>query len=496
MNTLAIFLPTNAIFFALAFIAIVLLLYSLFLLEKTHYILYGLLVWFPFETFIMLNTPPEYLGGIRYVPEVLLYGLLAGAWIRYVRRSGKWLPKQPLNQWFFLFLLVAAVSLVLNWYSAFTWALGLRQLLRFASVVFIVLFLQYDREQIKRLAYVALGVFGIQILIGLLQFAARGALDRFLFFSESIAVGSVAQLGGIEQFWTPGSRIFATMGRYDRLGSFLALILTFLFPWLYALRDQRHKLWYSVGMLGGALALVLTFSRASWLGAIAGIAVIGIYLMRDKRVVMVGSILGVLLVGYLASFAVASENISSIVEKPTQSLQERVFEAFSLRAWQESYDGAGRIFFIINTPRIVVKHAPLFGVGPGNYGGGVAAALSNTRVYEELSLPFGVQNVYGQIDNSWMSIWGEYGTVGLLIWIGVFATVIRVAYRLMRESKDQFVVSFAQGSIGATIAVMVFGFFGPYFEFRSLMFYYWLGAGVLMYLWYQRTHAGNFLHKY
>ena len=124
--------------------------------------------------------------------------------------------------------------------------------------------------------------------------------------------------------------------------------------------------------------------------------------------------------------------------------------------------------------------SPLWGVGPGNYGGGAAAALLNTEVYNRLRLPFGIQDIYGQIDNSWFSIWGEFGTSGLIFWAGMFVMIIKTAKNIYKNSNDGFARLWSAGMISATVGIMVLGFFGPYFEFRSLMFYYWTGVGVLL----------------
>jgi O-antigen ligase len=266
-----------------------------------------------------------------------------------------------------------------------------------------------------------------------------------------------------------------------------------LFPLYFYISKQRQKIWYAAAMIIGLGTLYLTSSRASWIAAIVGMFVIGVVVKRDRRVMIAGAVvLGCALI-YLIGFAVVKQNISSITEKPTQSFGERVFEAVSLRAWRESYDGYGRIFFIINTPRMVIREFPFFGVGPGRYGGGVAAALLMTDVYDRLHLPFGIQNIYGQIDNNWMSIWGETGTFGLLVWIGMFVSVMHMAWYVIQKTESREEKMIAEGVLGFTAGLICMGFFGPYFEFRALMFYYWTIAGIVMLYWYREKHRGNIL---
>lgn len=456
--------------YLLACLSLVAALVLLWQLNKAHYIIYFLLIWFPFESLLLRFVPIEFVGYAKYLPEVLLYLLLLISYVGFVKREKKFIPDTPINKWLLLFLGVSLISLLLNWYSPWIWVLGLRQILRFVAVFFAIKCLDLNKEIINKILQLILIIFVIEIALALVQYLSGGRLDRYLFPPPTMDVGNTAALGEVEQFWVPGSRVFATFGRYDRLGSWLALGLVMLFPWLYTVKDKMKKFWLEILFGAGALTLLLTMSRASWIGAFFGIFAIAWFVKKDKRLLKIaGALVGVLIV-YLIGFAIVHGNVMSITDSPNQTLAERVFESFSIKAWQTSYEGFGRIFFIINTPKVVVLSAPLFGVGPGNFGGGVAASLLNTRVYERLHLPFGIQNVYGQIDNSLFALWAEFGTLGLIGWLLIFACLIRG----LEENELSI------GIFGVSIAILLMGFFGPYYEFRPLMFYFWTLAGVAL----------------
>src|SRR3989339_65382 len=493
IDTMLAYLPNNFIgLFLLCCIFVLGFLFT-FTIRKSEWIIYGLLVWFPLESLVLMYTPIDYFAYVKYIPEVIMYGLVGGSLISFVRRKKKLLPRQPLNAWFIGFVLVACLSLIVNWYSPWIWAFGLRQILRFVLMLFVILWIQYDKEILKNMVMIGGTMMVVEIVFGLIQYVSGGYLDQYLFSTRTVMVGNAALLGGLEQFWTTGSRVFATMGRYDQLGSFVALGLVMFFPWIFTRDKSTRKIWYMVAGFAGLVVLFLTSSRASWIAAFVGIAVIGLALRRDRRVAVgLGIFVSIVLI-YLVGFALVKTNVTSVTEKPTQSFGERVFEAFSFQAWRDSYDGYGRIFFIINTPRLVVSQYPLFGVGPGQYGGGVAAALLHTDMYDRLHLPFGIQNIYGQIDNNWMSIWGEVGTVGLFIWIMIFVTVIKMSLVVREKTDSDFEHVIAEGLVGLTAGVMCIGFFGPYFEFRTLMFYYWTIVGIVALCWYREKHKGNIL---
>lgn len=487
-------------FFPLAMFSAILFLFFLliFSTQKSHYIIYGLLLWYPLENFIFNYVPIDLFVFFKYFPELILYITLIISWILYVRRTGKFFPSTPLNLPLALFILASIVSLIINHYSPTIWILGLRQLLRFVAVFLIVVLEDYDDDIVKQLLIGAGAMMAFEAMLGLMQYLAGGRLDKYLFFSGAFGVAR-DYLGDLPQFWAPGTRVFGTLGRYDQLGSFLLLGLVLLLSWIYILPKEKLSLKkWRTWILGlaflGVSALLLTSSRASWIGFLGAVLFLGWIFMRDKRVIKLFGILAAVGALYLGIFAVTYEgNILNITDKPKTSLGERVVEIFSPASLRNGYNGYGRVFFIINTPLKVVRYSPLFGVGLGNYGGGVAASLNNTRVYDMLNLPFGIQNFYGQIDNNWMAIWGESGTVGLILWIWILFSVAKTSEKVSLKSKEKLGVFLGRALLGITVGVAILGCFGPYFEFRSLMFYFWLLAG-LMFLYYRRhKNDWNFL---
>ena len=111
----------------------------LFVIQRSEYVLYFLLVWFPVETVVLKYAPIEYYSVLKYLPEVLIYGLFVGSCILYIFKKGKLWVKNPLNMWLVGIVTVAFVSLMVNQYSPSIWLLGLRQTLRYVLVFFVVL---------------------------------------------------------------------------------------------------------------------------------------------------------------------------------------------------------------------------------------------------------------------------------------------------------------------------------------------------------------------
>ncbi len=495
MSLILAYLPANFFSLFLAGLILVLAVFLLLQMKKMEYLIIILLLWFPFESVVLRFTPINYYAFVKYFPEAILYLAFFLSWLRYFFKEKKLIPSNPLNIWLGLFLVISLISFLLNEYRSWIYALGLRQVLRFVVIYYLVLIENFDRKTMKNLFRLIMIMVFVEAVLGVVQYLFGGALDKYLFFSQSVNVGGGALLGEIEQFWAPGKRVFATMGRYDRLGSFLAFGLVMTFPLVYKLKNIDKNFWFYFFLIIAGVGLILSSSRASWIGAAVGIFIAGVLVVKDRRIWAFFVASFITLIFYFFGFAFATSNAFQITEKTNMSFQERVFEAFSWRSWQNSYEGYGRIFFIINTPLKVVAKYPLFGVGLGNYGGGVAAAMLNDSFYNRVELPFGVANVYGQVDNSWMSIWGESGTLGLFCWLAFFIVLFRSGLKLYQNGKDGLAHTLGLGFCGLAPAIMVIGFFGPYLEFRALMFYFWLSAGLMMNVYIKDTNYKPTIYK-
>ena len=424
----------------------------------------------PFEPFLLKFVPDELYIYARYFSEGLIYLLVASVFYRILTKRSK-MVATPLDLPFIFFLLVACASLVLNAVPFFTGILGIRQIIRFILLFFVVTYLAPEDRFIRRVTVVMFGVMLFQGLLGFAQAVTGGALDEYLIPSERRFFESIQLTAGTSQTWSPGTRVFATMGRYDQLGTFLAFFMLLATGLLYRMKEGLEKkrlFWF---MLLAAPALVLTLSRASWFGWVFGILAIGAWFMKDARVRLTVAGIVALALLYAGGSGLA---VKYMTDYPEQTVVERFFEAFSFERWRGEYYGLGRVYWVVQTPLVVVRSSPLFGVGPGQFGAGAAAALGNTSVYEKLNLPYGVYGTDGYIDNNWFSLWGETGTLGLLFYAWMFWSLMRMTLAVARTAKDPYVRGLALGYMGCIIAVAFQAFLGTYLEVRTLALYLWL----------------------
>lgn len=459
---------------AVAFIALVAI--AAFL--KPEAIVVFLALYTPFEPFLLKFVPDAVYVFARYFSEGLIYILAAVVVLRAITGKIK-LKHTPIDLQFGFFLLVCLASLLINFVPPVIGLLGLRQIIRYILLFFIVVQLMPSKLFIRNLTIALFAIVVFQGLLGLIQGIVGAPLDEFLIPSEVKFYESVQLTSGTEQFWSPGARVFATMGRYDQLGTFLCFFFLLIIGLLYFTKDpgkQRRLL----AILALAIpAFIMTLSRSSWFGFLFGFIAIGIVLMRDRRLTFAVMSLAVALAFYLGFSGLV---VKYLVDYPEQTAAERLLEVFSYERYRGEYYGLGRVYWIVQTPLVVVRSAPLFGVGPGQYGGGAVAALGNTGVYEKLGLPFGVYGSEGYIDNNWFSLWGETGTLGVMFYALMFWTLARAALITWRKSHDPLTRGLALGYVGCLVAVTFQAFLATYLEVRTLALYLWLYSAFIVVL--------------
>ena len=444
---------------------------------KPQSVLLGLLAYLPFEPFVLKWIPDDVYILARYGSELVIYMLVGSVIARMFWEEKKW-KRSAFDVPALFFVLTIIASIVVNVVDPTVAILGARQLLRFILLFFLVVQMVPSKKWMKSLLVVLTIVASLQIVLGGLQAATGGSLDTFLLPSERRTLGSIQLTEGTVQFWDPGQRVFGTMGRYDQLGIFLALVFLLIIGFLYDERVGKGMKMACVVVLAlGLPVLVLTYSRSAWFGFLFGFLFLAIFLKKDKRVALAAIIAPLLMVAYIFG---SSLIVNTLTDTPEQTIAERFFEAFSYERWRGEYIGFGRLYWIVETVLTVIPSSPIFGVGPGQYGGGAAAALGNTTVYDQLSLPFGVYGTGGYIDNNWMSIWGELGTLGLgaFLWFyaGLFLLCVRVA--LTHEDKD--IRALAGATAAILVAFSINAFLATFFEVRTMAPYVWVLCGLVV----------------
>lgn len=444
---------------------------------RPEWTLLAFAAYLPFEPFLLKWVTDDLYVYARYGSEMIVYLLVAVVMWRMITGAIVF-RRTPIDVAFCVLVLLALASMIANTVSPWIAVLGLRQILRFVLLFFVTVYLAPSQKLVKTLVAVMLAVVAFQSVLGLAQVVIGESLNTFLLPSAQRTLGDLQLTTGVTQFWDPSQRVFGTMGRYDQLGTFLAFFLLMIVAILYERAAQKKwEIPFSVLLGVGAIVLGLTYSRSAWFGFLLGFLFIALLMKRDRRVLAVSLAVPVLLGAYLSFSDLV---VHRLVDTGNQSITERLLEAFSYEHFQGDYYGLGRTYWVIQTVTTVVPHSPLFGYGPGTYGGGAVAALGNTEVYDTLGLPFGVYGTDGYIDNNWFSMWGELGTLGLGAYVAMYCVMFGVCLRVYRESKHPEVRALALGTAAAMIAVALNAFLATLLEARTLAPYLWIMTGAVV----------------
>ncbi len=444
---------------------------------RPEWTLMAFAVYLPFEPFLLKWIADDVYVFARYGSEIIVYLLVAVVCWRFATGVIQF-RRTPIDVAFAVVVFLALASVVVNTVTPWFALLGLRQIFRFVLLFFVVVYLAPSKATMRILVSAMVMIVAFQSGLGIAQSVIGEPLDAFLLPSAQRTLGSLQLTAGTTQFWDPGQRVFGTLGRYDQLGTFMAFFLVVLVAGLYEKSvPKKHELLALGILLLGVAVLGMTYSRSAWIGFLLAFLFIAIVMKRDKRVLATALVAPLLFIGYLSFSGLV---VSRIVDSADQSFAERIFEVFSYARFSGEYYGLGRVYWIVQTVVTVVPHAPIFGFGPGTYGGGAVAALGNTEVYDRLGLPFGVYGTEGYIDNNWMSMWGELGTLGLGAYLVMYLLLFGACLRIHRESKDPEVRALALGVAGAMIAVSMNAFLATYLEARTLAPYLWIFTGAVI----------------
>lgn len=449
-------------------------------IKKIEIALFFLTVYIPLEPFLLKFASDEAYPFLKYGTEAAILVLFLIVIVKHLLKHNFKYIKTPIDIPLAIFFSIAGISALINLENPVFFILGLRQIFRYTLLYYLVIYSEITRDTAKKIIILLVGVMILESTIGLGQAAIGKRADEFLLPGEKREFANITSPDYVYQFWSSGQRVFATMGRYDRLGTFLCLAMLIIIGLIYELKNKKDKRKLVLSLLVASPALILSYSRMAWIGFFLGFLFIAVFIKQSKKIKAGFALVCLLLAVYLWTYIAARHiKLYRISDQPRMEIAPRFLSLFSLSELRNSYRTYGRLYFIVYTPLKVVRNSPLFGVGLGQYGSGVAYALNNRTKYDELGLPFGIEDKAGQIDNNWFSIWGETGTLGLIAFIFIIYSLFVHSLEVYKQSEDNLTRGLALGFCGVILAVSFQSFLGPMFEIRTLSFNFWLLGGLV-----------------
>ena len=313
-------------------------------------------------------------------------------------------------------------------------------------------------------------LLGAALLFFLVLNNTRHRWHITLFVWALIAAGAVVAIQALAQVLMGGSLVWA-FPQYDQYlgsasGTFIrpshcAAYLQMVFPmaaanFLFSRRSFEQRVGIAVACLLIGAALLLTGTLNGWLGWLASVIVLLVYVVkrggRKSRWLLVGvGLLGLLLVAGLISLLAASGSKDGLVTN-----ESRYEPALWRSAWQ------------------VARTNILLGVGPGMFRWLYPAHRT-------------IQGVIDTPDNEYLSVFTEYGVTGAVLMLWALTAFVLAAMQILSVRASRYSVStlsnryaFAVGGLGAVTAIAIGGLFDSSLHVPANLFTVGAIAGVVL----------------
>jgi O-antigen ligase len=171
-------------------------------------------------------------------------------------------------------------------------------------------------------------------------------VESLWYIHDFLSTGAV--MLNTDKMWV---RSYLNAQHLNLLGAFLCLTIPFGLYYVITKRALKYKILAAAAVLAEIIALFLTYSRGSWVGALVSLPIIFIYWRKN-------TIRGVLL--FLLLAVVPFVSVAHFI--PKLQLQERFISMFNSQE--------GSIVFrkaFINAAIALIKQHPFIGIGLGNF---------------------------------------------------------------------------------------------------------------------------------
>ncbi len=342
---------------------------------------------------------------------------------------------------FIMLGIAGAVSGIANGNSFRVTSLGTFEYLK--NFLFIFIYAAFFREayQIKKIFRVLLIITLFLCVIGFIQ-EVWALASKYIIMQKEIKLFDPLMFQ--KDKWRMGMyRATSLVGHYNILGFFSLLMLT-----LYFYTVKKIRLPVFIILFAGILVSV---SRMSYLG-FAILILIQIFKGR-KWLLTIILPLGIALI-YMS--ALQDFNISKIVKIPGLFENKKKANIFSVPYREYARGKAMEIW----------EDYPVWGVGPGMFGGIVSLTIAHSPYYEEYNFDQEMELLdflesWKSLDQFWPQILAEMGIAGTLIFAGLLASWMIFFLVLIRRKVPDDLKGFFAGLTIFMIMIIIFSFGNP-----------------------------------
>ncbi len=472
-----------------AFFLTGLLIFLLFFFH-TKFAVFGYAAYLAFEETILQYIPSSFYLFLKYSGDMMLVLLALSVFAKLATRrySLSAIRRSPINLPLLIFIIVAIASILINEMPPYIAFVGMRQLLRFVVLYYLVMIIsssEWDEKTVRSLMHLMIVVVIIQACLGYVQLV-MGPGSKFNYFlapgrpyyfeSEKIAIST-----GLS--WAEMKGLYGTMLVRNTYAVFMAFFALMFLGMSQVGSDERRKSYLKL-FLFIAPCVLLSYSRQATYGLFLGMFTMA-YIRKNKKLA-VALILAVLAFTlYVSQFRIEEGALNE--NAPLIDKMASPFQAQYLR-WSSKLD---RLYVLTHFgPKVLGSKYVLIGTGPASFGSAIGDTLKYYDGYEKYGIPLiGPKMSFAISDTGFFALLGQFGIFGTLSLIWIFLSLFHTVLKRYQKIDDIGFKGFALGTLGI-IPTLLFSNVGYInLDLRQISFYFWLLSAVTLTYWGRETEA-------
>jgi O-antigen ligase len=306
---------------------------------------------------------------------------------------------------------------------------GFRVIVQYIFWYFATVNVLKDKKQIKGLIMSLLVVVTLMALHGIYQFIIGVEMPSSWVDQAEVGVRT---------------RVFSILTSPNILGSLMVLCAPICLGFAYGESGWLKKLVYMLCGSAMLLCLVFTFSRGAWISFALSIVIFG--LLRDRRIIVVSAIAGILV--FILVPSVANRLIYML--SPTYIASST--KGGRIGRWDKAIQ--------------IVQNYPLMGMGFGRFGGAVAARYRIAGTF--------------YVDNFYLKTAVETGIIGLGSFITLLIAALRQGMRSIWMVQDRLLQDIGIGIFSGLVGVLAHNVVENVFEVPMLSTLFWILVAALV----------------
>lgn len=279
----------------------------------------------------------------------------------------------------------------------------------------------------------------------------RSLLQGLLFSSILISINGILNYSGyypikhlVPFSGREGPGVGSLMGNPNFLGKYLVIILPLFIAYYFSARNVTLSIFYSAGFLLCLCALILTFTRASWLGFLIGIVIFGLLtgkaILRESRKRILASMLAICIIVSISMCALLPKEEGYFFNY----VKDNIHSAFDLKKGA----GVATRLFLWEKAIAIIKERPLVGFGPDT--NGIAMQNYNLEYCMKFNdwekhieggkeiIKFYNWTVIDRAHNNYLDITIGQGLIGLAAYMSIIITFLVWLWRTVKSEDDFF----------------------------------------------------------